>query len=169
MKKRIVIIALAAIAMALIVLVSAFTGKRPIEAGLTPPADMVNTRAFKDAPTIAGKEPLATPSDAKPKTIAIPGYTQLTMREGNTSQNIGFHNPSENPCYFAVSIIMPDNTTVYRSGLIEPGQKTDEIQLEQVLEAGIYENTTLRYSCYSLKDKALINGADTKFTLEVTQ
>ena len=102
-----------------------------------------------------------------PKTIAIPGYAQLVMKAGDIVQNVELHNPAGNPCYFVISIILPDGTEVYRSGLIEPGQKTDAIRLSQPLKAGTYKGAVLRYSCYSTKDKAPMNGADTKFTLEV--
>lgn len=113
---------------------------------------------------------VAEPPPAKiPKTIAIPGYAQLVMKAGNAMQEVSLHNPAENPCYFVISIILPDGTEVYRSGLIEPGQKADAIRLSQSLKQGTYKDAVLRYSCYSLKDKAPMNGADMKFILEVVE
>jgi len=117
-------------------------------------------------PVAAVAEPL--PAEL-PKTIAIPGYSQLVMKAGKVSQTVALHNPAENPCYFVITIALPDGTGIYRSGMLEPGQKTSEINLSQTLEAGTYKEAILRYACYSVKDKTPMNGADMKFTLEVVE
>lgn len=91
------------------------------------------------------------------------------MKAGDIIQEISLHNPAENPCYFVITIALPDGTGIYRSGMIEPGQKTSEIKLAQPLEAGTYKEAILQYSCYSVKDKTPMNGADMKFTLEVVK
>ena len=104
-----------------------------------------------------------------PQTIAIPGYAQLVMIAGNLIQHVELHNPAGNPCYFVISIILPDGTEVFRSGLVPPGQRIDAIRLTHVLEVGTYNDTIMRYFCYSTTDKTPMNGADTKFTLEVVQ
>lgn len=157
MKSNIITIAAVVVITAIVVLVSVAIG-----ISLTGSSSMQSSSTGNALPDVVEPIPVEVP-----KTIAIPGYAQLVMKAGDVMQDVELHNPQENPCYFMISIILPDGTEVFRSGLIEPGQKTDVIKLLQPLKAGTYENAVLRYSCYSIKDKKQLNGADTKFTLEV--
>lgn len=157
MKKNIIVMATVAIITAIIVLASVAIGIALVSGDSV---QSVNTKNSIEAVD----EPL--PAEI-PKTIAIPGYAQLVMKAGEVMQDVELHNPQENLCYFVISIILPDGTEVFRSSPIEPGQKIDVIKLLQPLKAGTYENAVLRYSCYSIKDNKQLNGADTKFTLEV--
>ena len=157
MKKQIIVMAAVALITAVIVLGAVLVG---VNINPTPNTNMIGAMAVMEEPA----EPV--PPEI-PKTIAIPGYAQLVMNAGDIMQHVELHNPVENPCYFVISIILPDGTEIFRSGLIEPGQKTDAIRLSKALKAGTYKNAILRYTCYSTKDKAPMNGADTKFTLEV--
>ena len=89
--------------------------------------------------------------------IAIPGYDKLTFQAGALTQYVPLENPSENECYFVISIVLPDGTEIYKSGMVAPG-------------AGVYENTILKYSCWNVGDDgelSEVNGANTLFTLEV--
>lgn len=106
---------------------------------------------------------------AAPETISIPGYAQIVMKSGELLQDVELYNPAGNPCYFIISIILPDGTEVYKSSTIKPGQKTDVIKLSQALEAGTYEDAILKYSCFSSANDEPLNGANTKFTLEVVE
>lgn len=157
MRKQILSMSIVAIFTAIIALGGVFVGTHLPGRSLATNADAVSS--------VAPVEETAPPE--VPKTIAIPGYARLVMKAGDLMQNVKLHNPAENPCYFVVSIILPDGTEVFRSGLLEPGQKIDAIKLSQSLEAGTYNDAILRYTCYSSKDKAPMNGADTKFILEV--
>lgn len=159
MKNKIIAMAVVAIITAVVVLASVAIGVGLAGGNSAQSVTTENTISAVD-------EPL--PAEI-PKTIAIPGYAQLVMKAGNIIQNVVLHNPSENPCYFVITISLPDGTGVYRSDMVAPGQKTSEIKLSHPLEAGTYKDAILRYSCYSIKDKAPMNGADTKFTLEVVK
>lgn len=104
-------------------------------------------------------------------TIAIPGYDKLIFKAGERTQYIILKNPTENKCYFIISIVLPDGTELYKSGMIAPGAVIDRLRLNAAPVAGIYENTTLKYSCWDIDaDGELyeISGANTLFTLEVT-
>lgn len=160
MKKQIIAIAAVALITAVIVLGAVLVGMK-----LSVPQPAAN--ADTQSAVAAMAEPEVAPAPEVPETIAIPGYAQLAMQAGDIMQHVQLSNPAENSCYFVITIILPDDTEVFRSGLIKPGQKTDAIRLLQALEAGTYADAVLRYSCYSLADKAPMNGADTKFTLEV--
>ncbi len=159
MRSNIITIAAVAVITAIVVLASVAIG-----ISLTDIDSVQSGNTGNALPAVA--EPI--PAEV-PKTIAIPGYAQLVMKAGDIMQEISLHNPAENPCYFVISIILPDGTEIYRSGLIKPGQKADAIRLSQSLKLGAYKDAVLRYSCYSLKDKAPMNGADMKFTLEVVE
>jgi hypothetical protein len=100
-----------------------------------------------------------------PDTIAIPGYAQA----GELLQDVELYNPEGNPCYFVITIALPDGTEIFKSSPIKAGQKTDVIKLSQPLKAGTYEGAVMKYSCFSELDDSPMNGANTKFTLEVVK
>lgn len=159
MKKQFIAMIAVALITAVIVLVAVLVG---MNLSGSRPA----TNADTESVAVAMAEPEVSAVAEVPK-IAIPGYAQLFMSTGSLIQKVELHNPKENPCFFVISIILPDGTEVFRSGKIEPGQKTDAIKLLKTLDIGTYENTVLRYECYSITDNTKMNGADTKFILEV--
>ena len=102
--------------------------------------------------------------------IAIPGYDKLTFQAGALTQYVPLENPSENECYFVISIVLPDGTEIYKSGMVAPGAIINCLRLRAVPVAGVYENTILKYSCWNVGDDgelSEVNGANTLFTLEV--
>lgn len=102
--------------------------------------------------------------------IAIPGYDKLTFKAEESIQYVSLENPAQNDCSFIISIALPDGTELYKSGLIAPGTVIDLLRLKNTPAAGVYENATLSYSCWSVDadgEMAEINGANTFFTLEV--
>ena len=102
--------------------------------------------------------------------IAIPGYDKLTCQAGALTQYVPLENPSENECYFVISIVLPDGTEIYKSGMVAPGAIINCLRLRAVPVAGVYENTILKYSCWNVGDDgelSEVNGANTLFTLEV--
>lgn len=99
--------------------------------------------------------------------ISIPGFEQITLAEGKTLQEVRLYNPPANPCYFVISLFLPDGAEIYRSGLLPPGKELDTIELLRPLDAGTYEGAFIRYSCLSLDGMTSLNGADVDLTLEV--
>lgn len=102
--------------------------------------------------------------------IAIPGYDKFTFKAGESTQYVSLENPAQNNCSFIISIALPDGTELYKSGLIAPGTVIDLLRLKNTPAAGVYENATLSYSCWSVDadgEITEINGANTFFTLEV--
>lgn len=155
MKKQIIAMAAVALITAIIVLGAVLVGMK-----LSVPHPTANDD------TESAVAAMAEPAPEVLK-IAIPGYYQLAISAGTLIQKVELHNPSENPCNFVISMILPDGTEIFRSGMIEPGQKIDAIKLSKSLEVGTYKNAILRYECYSSIDNTKMNGADTKFILEV--
>lgn len=111
---------------------------------------------------------IAETVEKNPNSIAIPGYEALTLKANSKKQEICFPNPSQNTCYFQISLFLEDGTLLWESGLIKPGEKSKPIVLENKLEQGTYSNAILRYSCYRMDEaRTPLNGAETKLTLWV--
>jgi len=98
--------------------------------------------------------------------ITVPGFEKLTAEQG-TIHSSGISNPAKNECYIIVSMIMPDGSEIYHSGILAPGQELDSITFPYPLDSGVYEGVITRYSCYALDTMQPLNGADVTFTLEV--
>ena len=92
--------------------------------------------------------------------ITIPGYAGLIFQHGTLNQNTDLHNPEKNNCLFVISLYLSDDTLIYKSDYIKPGETLDEITLLQALERGIYKNCKLVYNCYSLDGKTQFNGSN---------
>lgn len=97
--------------------------------------------------------------------ISVPGYDTFTFKAGKKTQQITLHNPEENTCYFKLSLILEDGTTIWTSDLLEPGMAFTSIELDKTLDKGTYSDVTLKYDCYSLKDQSQLNGAAIKVTI----
>lgn len=97
--------------------------------------------------------------------ISIPGYDTFTFDAGKKTQQITLYNPEENTCYFKLSLILEDGTTIWTSDLLEPGMAFTSIELDKALDKGTYSNVTVKYDCYSLKDQTQLNGAAIKVTI----
>lgn len=112
---------------------------------------------------------LDSTEEQKPGDIAIPGYASMVMKAGQTTQEVDMGNPAENNCYFRITLLLEDGTSLYQSDLIEPGKGLREIELTQPLEAGTYR-AVIRYDCYSYDEaQEALNGAESGFTLDVRE
>ncbi len=103
-------------------------------------------------------------------TIDIPGFDVMNLKAGTTEQSVNLYNPEQNTCYFQMSLLLPDGTQLWKSGLVEPGKAVYEITLNQTLEAGEYENATLKYECFAMdEEQTPLNGSEIKLTLNVLE
>lgn len=102
-----------------------------------------------------------------PNSIAIPGYEILELDANSKTQTLSLSNPTQNVCYFQISLYLEDNTLLWKSELIEPGKTSGPIRLTKVLGKGTYTNAILKYDCIKLDGKTPLNGAETKLTLWV--
>lgn len=98
--------------------------------------------------------------------ISIPAVTGLAFNAGSIHQMVNLHNPSENFCFFIISIYLSDGTLIYQSDYLAPSERLTEIELNQVLRRGIYRNCRMVYSCYSLDNKSPLNSGET--IIEIT-
>jgi hypothetical protein len=112
--------------------------------------------------------------------ISIPGYESLDFKTGKTKQSVDFYNPDENTCFFRISLVIKDETdtangeegnageetVLWTSDFIEPGEHVKSIKLSKELESGEY-TATLKYECFRLQDKTPLNGSNVELTLNV--
>ena len=101
--------------------------------------------------------------------IAIPGYERISLKADCKEQEIGFPNPAQNTCYFQISLILEDGTTLWQSELVKPGEISKSITLNEPLAAGVYPNSLLKFDCYTMDGSMRsLNGAATKMTIHVS-
>lgn len=112
--------------------------------------------------------------------ISIPGYESLDFKTGKTKQGVDFYNPDENTCFFRISLVIKDEpdtangeegnageeTVLWTSDMIEPGEHVKSIKIGKELESGEYA-AILKYECFSLKDETPLNGSNVELTLNV--
>ena len=112
--------------------------------------------------------------------ISIPGYESLDFKAGKTKQSVDFYNPDDNTCFFRISLVLKDETdtangeegnageetVLWTSDFIEPGEHVKSIKLRKELESGEY-TATLKYECFRLQDKTPLNGSNVELTLNV--
>jgi len=109
------------------------------------------------------------PVEKKPDSIAIPGYEGINLKADTKEQEIGFPNPAQNTCYFQISLILEDGTTLWQSELVKPGEISEPITLNEPLAAGVYPNSLLKFDCYTMDGSMRsLNGAATKMTIHVS-
>ena len=81
-------------------------------------------------------------------------------------QSLPLYNPEINSCFFRISLVL-DGETIWRSGLLAPGQSVTQQTLERTLAAGEY-SATLKYECFANQaGTASLNGSEIGFTLHV--
>ena len=112
--------------------------------------------------------------------ISIPGYESLEFKAGKEKQSVDFYNPDENTCFFRISLVLKDETdttngeegnageetVLWTSDMIEPGEHVKSIKFDKELESGEYA-AILKYECFSLKDKTPLNGSNVELMLKV--
>jgi len=118
--------------------------------------------------TAEASPPAVTAATQAPEgSITIPGFDKLQLTASTDQQAAPFYNPQENACYFVLSLFLPSGEEIFRSGLVPPGDSIPTMALAVLPAAGVYENSILRYNCYSLDNMQPLNGADVKLTIEI--
>lgn len=103
-------------------------------------------------------------------TIDIPGFDVMNFKAGTTEQSVNLYNPEQNTCYFKMTILLNDGTTLWESKLVEPGRAIYDITLNQSLPEGEYEDCTLKYECFAMDEEQMpLNGSEIKFILKVLE
>ena len=144
--KRIVLVVLLAVVVVVILLLRS-CGDSPV----IPSTDTDPTKGTLNF-TPAGEQ--------QNNTIKIPGMTGIVMQAGQLEQTVDFHNPKENACYFVLSLYLSDDTLIYQSDYLAPGERITEIVLNQTLQRGVYGKCRLVYECFTLDNKYALNTGE---------
>lgn len=100
--------------------------------------------------------------------IIIPGMTGIVMKSGQLEQTVDFHNPEQNACYFVLSLYLSDDTLIYQSDFLAPGEHITEIMLNQALQRGVYGKCHLVYECFTLDGKCPLNTGEVVLEINST-
>ena len=99
--------------------------------------------------------------------IAVPGTEKMIFKADQKKQEVNLYNPGKNDCYFKISILLEDETLLFQSGLISPGKGLYEIETKEALSEGEYQNSILRYECFSQDENLTpLHCAEIKFTIQ---
>lgn len=105
-----------------------------------------------------------------PDTIALPGYSILSVSRSDGVVRAPLINPEGNTCYFVYSISLADTgEEIYRSGYIEPGSAVPEFRLNTVPETGSH-NILVEVEAWDIEDYTqALNGGSIEAVLEVEE
>ena len=123
------------------------------------------TNPTADTTTTESKSLDFTPYNNTADTITIPGIDGLNLKAGQLQQQVDFCNPSQNKCYFQISLFLSDGTLMWKSDYIAPSEEILEITLVKELHRGLYKNCRLLYDCYSINDKSQLNSGEVKLEI----
>ncbi len=99
--------------------------------------------------------------------IQIPGFKDAKMTEGDETLHLNIGNPAENDAGFLVTVKLEDDTVLYESPVLEPGQGISELPLLTSPKKGTY-TAYVEYQVVSLDEEHTpMNTARTVFTLYV--
>lgn len=123
------------------------------------------TNPTADTTTTESKSLDFQPYNNTEDTITIPGIDGLNLKAGQLQQQVDFCNPSQNKCYFQISLFLSDGTLIWKSDYIAPSEEISEIILVKALQRGLYKNCRLVYDCYSINDKSQLNSGAVKLEI----
>ena len=126
----------------------------------TTSADATATMTTKTLKFVPSKQ-------SKDDKISIPAVGSITLKEGRNNQKVNLFNPKSNNCYFNISLELSDGTILYNTGLLKPNEKITDIMIYKRLERGTYKDCVIRYNCYSLDDKSILNNAVVNIDINV--
>ena len=104
-------------------------------------------------------------SDNK-KRILLPGMDGINLKSETLEQAVNFYNPRENNCCFIMSLYLSDNTLLWQSDFLMPGESINTITLNTKLKKGKYRNCRLIYKCFSVESKKSLNSGE--MMIEIT-
>ncbi|NLA77411.1 MAG: hypothetical protein GX851_06240 [Clostridiales bacterium] len=102
--------------------------------------------------------------------IAIPGWNQISIPDGETEVTVDFPNPGANAekYYLSFELRLKDTGEVlYKSGLVPPGQTIQHITLSRALTEGTYK-AVIHVQPYKMdENRTSTNNADMETDLVV--
>ena len=159
--KRIIIVALAAVVIAMVILLG-FILSRTHGGSDTSPQD-TNSDFIIDPN--AGDGVTITEGPKKADSIKIPGYPSITIAADTPNVRMALLNPEGNPCYFKFEIVLKDTgETIYESQYVPAGKTINDVTLTHGLSKGEHP-ATIKITTIALDQKTPLNGANVETVL----
>lgn len=159
--KQIIAVMVAGFLSAALMLGAVAVGAQIGSGAKTPAADPEPTAA---AETEEPDEDLQKSADE----ILITGFEKMRLKAGTFSQDCDLlYNSAANDCDIIFSLYLPDDTVFFVSDPVKPGDRVENMEIDQRLEAGTYEGCRMLCDCYDAETEKTLNGAEATFTLEV--
>lgn len=92
--------------------------------------------------------------------IMLPGMDGINLKSESLEQSVNFFNPPDNKCYFVIQLFLSDNTLLWQSDYILPGESINTITLNKKLNKGKYRNCKLIYNCFAIESKKQLNKGE---------
>ncbi|EPM7560385.1 hypothetical protein ACTPL8_002821 [Enterococcus faecium] len=110
---------------------------------------------------------LEKPKNFDSNQIALPGFSEITVNEGDKVAHVALANPSFNSVYFKY-IVTFDETgeKMLETDLIAPGKAVKKLPLPKNLSVGTH-TVTIKVDTYDKKTKAKLNGGSNQVALIV--
>jgi len=84
--------------------------------------------------------------------MVLKAVTGIRMKSDSIKQEFEIPNSASNKYAISVFIILGDDTIIYESGFLYPGETIEEIDLYKSLDKGTYQNSILLYKFYTVDE-----------------
>lgn len=84
--------------------------------------------------------------------MILKAVTGIILKSDTIRQEFEIPNSSSNEYAINALIILSDDTIIYESGFLYPGETIEEIELYKSLDKGTYKNSTLLYKYYTVDE-----------------
>lgn len=124
--------------------------------------------SLKEDTNAVGYNPnLKKPKDFTSHQVALPGFSEIQVKEGDKMAPVALSNPSFNNVYFKYIITFNETgETLLETDLIAPGKAIKEMPLPKKLSVGKH-TVTIAIKTYDMKTKAALNGGSNQTSLIV--
>lgn len=90
--------------------------------------------------------------------IALPGFSKIKVKKGDSYAKVALSNPSFNEVYFKYTVKMKENNKILlTTDAIPPGKAVQGFKIPKDLAVGEYE-IVIAIKTYDKKTKAVLNG-----------
>lgn len=97
--------------------------------------------------------------------VTIQATTGFVFQAHSLQQSVDIQNPKKNKYGFVICLYLGDGTLLYKSTIVDPGERITSIELSKSLESGIYRNSVMVYRFYSTGDNRPISQCE--FPVEI--
>lgn len=128
-----------------------------------------NKNLKEDTQAVGYNPNLKKPENFDSKQVALPGFSKIVVKEGETSAKIALSNPSFNNVYFKYTVkFNKTGEKLLETDLIAPGKAIKNLPLPKDLKQGKY-SLTISIKTFDKKSKSELNGGSNEVPLIVNK